>query len=313
MRAEGQLANAAEASVLEASGLSKRFGSRAALADVSFSVRQGEIFGFLGPNGAGKTTTIRIMLGLIRPDGGQIRIGGADSWSQHVEAARHFGAAVEVPGFYGYLTGRENLHQFARLLAPVPEGQIEQVLGLVGLTERADDRVAKYSLGMRQRLAIAQALLGRPQLLILDEPTNGLDPGGIAEVRSLLRRLAGEEGLTLFLSSHLLSEVQEVCSRVAVIHQGRIRTEGSVAELTQPKVHEFELSVTDVALARTVLGAFPGVRVTNGREPEHLHLSSDDDIGQEAVRRLVTAGVGVQEIRRVRRSLEDVFLELTGP
>src|SRR5215472_9492998 len=158
--------------VVEVDRLTKRFGTVTA-------VDEGEVFGFLGPNGAGKTTTIRILLGLLRPDGGTARIGGHDCWHDHSRAARLFGATLEQPGLYGYLSGRDNLRQFARMLGPVDEPRITELLGLVGLTERGDDRVKRYSMGMRQRLALAQALLGRPRLLVLDEPTNGLDPNGI--------------------------------------------------------------------------------------------------------------------------------------
>ncbi len=165
---------------------------------ITFDIGGGEMVGYIGPNGAGKTTTIRILIGLLHPDGGTVKIGGHDCWTDHASAARQFGATLEQPGLYGFLSGRDNLRQFARMLGPVDEKQITELLALVGMTERGDDKVKRYSMGMRQRLALAQAMLGRPRLLVLDEPTNGLDPNGIHGLRILLRKLATEEGLTIF-------------------------------------------------------------------------------------------------------------------
>src|SRR6202022_2352835 len=200
--------------VLEVQGVTRRFGERAAVADITFNVEPGEVYGFLGPNGAGKTTTIRIILGLVRPASARVLVTGADSTSQHVLAARSMGAVVETPAFYGYLTGRETLRQAARVRGNVTDDRIAFVLRLVGLADRADGPVRAYSLGMRQRLALAVALLASPRLLVLDEPTNGLDPAGIHDMRQLLRRLAAAEGGAVFFSTHLFGE-GEGASRTA--------------------------------------------------------------------------------------------------
>ena len=194
--------------IVEVEGLSKTYGRVRALNQVSFSVAEGEVFGFLGPNGAGKTTTIRMLLGMQRAGGGSARIGGHDCWTEHSRAAQLFGATLEQPALYGFLSGRDNLRVFSRMLGAIDEAHITELLATVGLSERGNDKVKRYSMGMRQRLALAQAMLGKPRLLILDEPTNGLDPNGIHGLRLLLRKLATEDGMTIFFSSHLLSEVE---------------------------------------------------------------------------------------------------------
>src|SRR5215470_16726592 len=221
------------ATVLSAEGLSKRFGDRVAVSDVSFEVASGEILGFLGPNGAGKTTTIRMLVGLARPDSGRIRIFGSDLSGHFVEAMKHVGSIVESPDLYRYLSGRENLLHFSRMLPDGAATRIEELARLVNLEGRLDDKVSSYSLGMRQRLGIAQALLGNPDLLILDEPANGLDPAGIREIRQLIRSLAHERGIAVFVSSHLLSEIELMCDRVAIIHRGRTLAAAPVAELVE--------------------------------------------------------------------------------
>jgi ABC-2 type transport system ATP-binding protein len=298
--------------VLVIEHLTKRFGRQVAVQDLNLTVEAGEIFGFLGPNGAGKTTTIRIILGLLRPSSGRVQVAGFDSWTQHPEAARRFGAVLEAPGFYGYLSGRQNLSQFARVLDRSAERRVDELLELVGLASAAADRVRTYSLGMRQRLAIAQALLGEPALLILDEPTNGLDAIGIYEVRGLLRRLTAERRIAVLLSSHLLSEVQELCHRVAVLDHGFLRARGAVEELARKEGHQLRLVVTDSTRARTVLAGIPGLMVKVGPGEGELRLASSADLAQLVQRRLVLAGVGVTELRTVSARLEDFFLELTG-
>jgi ABC-2 type transport system ATP-binding protein len=297
--------------VLEAQHVTRRFGERAAITDISFDVEPGVVYGFLGPNGAGKTTTIRIILGLLRPSAGRVLVNGADATSQHVIAARFMGAVVETPAFYGYLTGRETMRQAARVRGNVSQDRIASVLSLVGLAERADGPVRAYSLGMRQRLALALALLANPRLLVLDEPTNGLDPAGIHDIRELLRRLAVDEGVAIFFSTHLLSEAEELCSRVAVVHQGRLVIEGSLADLTQRDRHELEVSVSDPDRAAAVLAPLASVRGV-GAQSAWLRIDSARDLSQDVIRRLVVADIAINEIRRKRRRLEDVFLELTG-
>src|SRR6184192_276628 len=236
---------------LVAESLTKVIGARTIVDNVSFELRPGEVFGFLGPNGAGKTTTIRMLVGLIKPTSGNVTICGFDQRHQFEDAMRCVGCIVENPDLYRFMTGRENLEHFARMLG-VPGAEIERVAELVAVEHRLDQRVGTYSLGMRQRLGVAQALLGSPRLLILDEPANGLDPAGIREIRTLLRRLAAERGMAVFVSSHLLGEVELMCDRVAIIHNGRILKEGDVRELISSR-REMELRVDDVDRAALLL------------------------------------------------------------
>ena len=298
--------------IVEVDRLSKDFGKVRALDDVSFSVSEGEVFGFLGPNGAGKTTTIRILLGLLRPDRGTASIGGHHCWADHGSAARLFGATLEQPGLYGYLSGRDNLRQFARMLGPVDDRRITDLLAMVGMTERGDDKVKRYSMGMRQRLALAQALLGRPRLLILDEPTNGLDPNGIHGLRILLRKLAAEQGLTIFLSSHLLSEVEELCDRVAVLHRGQVRAEGPLGQLMDTKGFSYQIDVSDVARALAIVRSIDGAGAERGTMRDSITVTSQTEVARTINRALVTAGVEVDQLVRTHRGLEDIYIELTG-
>jgi ABC-2 type transport system ATP-binding protein len=298
--------------VVEVERLSKSFGRVRALNEVSFGVDEGEVLGFLGPNGAGKTTTIRILLGLLHGDGGTARIGGHDCWTDHVRASRFFGATLEQPGFYGFLSGRDNLRQFARMLGPVDDGQIAGLLDLVGMTERADDKVKRYSMGMRQRLALAQALLGKPRLLVLDEPTNGLDPNGIHGLRILLRKLAAEQGLTIFFSSHLLSEVEELCDRVVVLHRGEVKASGPLSELMNAKGFRYRIDVSDVEKALEVVRAVDGATAGPGTIKDSITVTADADIARQITYALVYAGVGVDQLVRTEKGLEDVYIQLTG-
>ncbi|HEY1252780.1 MAG TPA: ABC transporter ATP-binding protein [Thermoanaerobaculia bacterium] len=311
--------------VLSASNLTKRFGRREAVADVSFDVRSGEVFGFLGPNGAGKTTTIRMLVGLARPDRGSVRIRGLDLASHFEEAMAHVGCIVEAPDLYRYLTGRENLLHFARMLDSGAEGRIEELAALVALSERLDDRVSTYSLGMRQRLGIAQALLGNPDILILDEPANGLDPAGIREIRHLVRSLARERGISVFVSSHLLSEIELMCDRVAIIHRGRTLAAAPVADLLA-RVSSDRLLVRAVPAARAaeVIGRFGEVEPVQGvgddrdaadatnRQALEISARVPPERVPELLRALVAAGLDVHSIERPEASLEDIFLEVTG-
>ncbi len=216
--------------VLSVNNLKKRIKNKEIIKGISFDVYAGEIFGFFGPNGSGKTTTIRMLVDLIRPTEGTIQICGYDVHKEHNQAMSKVGCIVENPELYSYLTGWENLEHFARMLPDVDEKRIQEVVEIVSMDQRIHDKVRTYSLGMRQRLGIAQALLGRPSLLILDEPTNGLDPQGIKEMREFIQRLAAD-GLSLFVSSHLLSEIQQMCHRVAIISHGEVIQVGAVDEL----------------------------------------------------------------------------------
>jgi ABC-2 type transport system ATP-binding protein len=298
--------------IVEVEGLTKNYGRLRALNEISFSVDEGEVFGFLGPNGAGKTTTIRVLLGLLRPDGGSVKIGGHDCWTDHAGASRQFGATLEQPGFYGYLSGRDNLRQFARMLGPVDEKQIGELLDLVGMTERGDDKVKRYSMGMRQRLALAQALLGGPRVLVLDEPTNGLDPNGIHGLRILLRKLATEQGLTIFFSSHLLSEVEELCDRVVVLHRGEVRAAGPLRDLMNVTGFNYRIDVSDVESAIEVVRSIDGARAVRGTIKDSITVTSDVDLGRQINHALVWAGVGVDQLVRMQKGLEDIYIQLTG-
>jgi ABC-2 type transport system ATP-binding protein len=226
--------------VLSAEGLAKRFGAREVVSDVSFQLHRGEVFGFLGPNGAGKTTTIRMLVGLVAPTRGRVLIEGKDLRKSFEDAMRHVGCIVETPSLYTFLTGRENLEHAARLAGDGAEKRIDETAALVKMASRLDDPVRTYSLGMRQRVGIAQALLGDPSILILDEPTNGLDPAGIREMRELVRHLASERGLAVFVSSHLLAEVEKMVDRIAIVHRGRTLAAGTLAELTESGARSLE-------------------------------------------------------------------------
>ena len=284
--------------------LTKRYGQRTVVDALSLQVRRGEVFGFLGPNGAGKTTTLRMLLGLVRPTSGSATVLGRPAGTSVAQV----GALVEGPGLYPYLSGRDNLRVLARYAGVGPD-RIAAVLDTVDLTDRAGDRFGTYSLGMKQRLGIAAALLKDPVLVVLDEPTNGLDPAGISEVRTLLRRLAGE-GRTVVLSSHLLGEVEQICDRVAVVASGRLLVESTVEELRglgRLVVDAVPLD-TAVAVAGRLLGA-DRVSVVGGA----LHLQAAPGETAAVNRALVTAGVDVTGLRQEARTLEEVFLQLTDP
>jgi ABC-2 type transport system ATP-binding protein len=286
--------------------LTKRYGERLAVNDVSLTVRRGEVYGFLGPNGAGKTTTLRMLLGLVRPTSGAARVLGHEPGFPLAMA--RLGALVEGPGFYPYLSGRDNLRVLARYRG-LDGTDVEVALDRVDLRERGGDRFKSYSMGMKQRLGVASALLGDPELLVLDEPTNGLDPAGMADMRRLIVELAGH-GQTVLLSSHLLNEVEEICDRVGVISAGRLLTESTVADLRGAASVIVRATPPDVALAAAmgVAGDDAVQRLDDGR----LHLDVDPTRTAELTRALVDAGADVYEIRPSERSLEEVFFEMTS-
>jgi ABC-2 type transport system ATP-binding protein len=297
--------------VLDASHLTKAFGKRLAVSDVSFQVGPGEVFGFLGPNGAGKTTTIRMLVGLAHPDRGRVRIQGIDLAHDFSRAMAHVGCIVESPDLYPYLTGRENLLHFARMLPDGAAARIPELSRLVALESRLDERVSTYSLGMRQRLGIAQALLGAPDLLILDEPANGLDPAGIREIRHLVRALAADRGMAVFVSSHLLSEVEHMCDRVAIIHRGQTLATGPVAELLSRAASGFRITAHPADRAAETLRSALGGGVERDGD-EAVLVSAPSDAIPAALRALIAAGVEVFAVERRASTLEDVFLEITG-
>ncbi|MFT9847340.1 ABC transporter ATP-binding protein [Aneurinibacillus sp. REN35] len=299
------------ATTLEIESVTKTIRRTPIIKGISFSVVEGEVFGFLGPNGSGKTTTIRMMVGLIRPTTGRIRICGYDVQKQHTKALAQVGSIVENPELYPFLTGMENLEQFARMLPDVKKEKIDEVIERVDLKERIHDKVKDYSLGMRQRLGIAQALLGDPKLLILDEPTNGLDPQGIKELRAFIRQLASE-GLSVFISSHLLSEIQLMCDRVAIINKGQIIRVGEVDELLTQEFRTIIWYGEPQKALRRCLASSPFVQVQE--EP-----TSDGGIITDVVPEhiselnaaLVAQGIAVQGIEWKKPSLEDLFLDMT--
>ena len=295
------------APTLIANNLTKVIGDRTIVDSVSFSLSPGEVFGFLGPNGAGKTTTIRMLVGLIKPTAGNVVVCGFDIRAHFEEALRNIGCIVENPDLYRFMTGRENLEHFARMLG-VHRTEIDRVAALVALAHRLDQRVGTYSLGMRQRLGIAQAMLGRPRLLILDEPANGLDPAGIREIRELLRSLAAENQMSVFVSSHLLAEVELMCDRVAIIHKGRLLREGSVSELISSR-REMEFRVDDVARAAEILRD-KGLQVRV--DSDRLWIAMEETDTPPLLAALASNGIAVFHAQRHVETLEELFLQATG-
>lgn len=304
------IAVAAE-TIIHVEGLEKQYSGRPvkAVDGISFTVRPGEVFGLLGPNGAGKTTAIAMILGLIRPDAGQITILGHDALRDREAALRRVGAIVETPTFYPYLSGIDNLRALALARGGAPAGRFAEVLALVGLQGRERDRFSSYSLGMKQRLGIAGALLHEPELLILDEPGNGLDPAGMVEIRELILRLA-QEGQTIILCSHLLAEVQHVCDRVLILAQGRAVAQGEVAELLNQGAQTV-VRVDDPGRAETLLRQTPWIERVE-REGETLLLTMPQDQAFALGRLLAEHGLAIGELRRQERDLERFFLDTTG-
>jgi ABC-2 type transport system ATP-binding protein len=295
--------------IVETQSLTKRFGSRVAVDGVDLRIPRGSAFGYLGPNGAGKTTLIRMLLGLTSASSGTMQLRGLPVPERRAEALAGVGAIVEEPRFHPFLTGRENLEIVAAAREPAAHGRIEGALDLVGLAARADERVKQYSLGMRQRLGVARALLGNPELLILDEPTNGLDPAGILEFRGLVRRLVGE-GRTVVLSSHLLDEVEKICDAVAIVDHGRVVWQGPI-DAIHDGTRTVLVAVDDESAALALLDRHE-VEVTADGLLVRLSAEAGADVVADLNRRLVTAGVGVHRLELSRTSLEERFLEITS-
>jgi ABC-2 type transport system ATP-binding protein len=295
--------------VLQTDDLTKIYRRRTVVDRLSLTVERGDIFGFLGQNGAGKSTTIRMALGLVRPTSGRVSVLGSDMARRPLRALRRVGAIVETPAFYDNFSGRENLRMLAAMSGGAEKKRIESVLDLVSLRERANDPVRVYSHGMRQRLGIAQALLPHPELIILDEPTDGLDPQGLFEVRGLIRRLRDELGLTVILSSHLLHEVEQICNRVAIIDAGRLLYQGATAELiSRHRVVKLKVNRIDEALELLASQNDLAVR-RNGDESLHLEISEEEI--PPLVSLLVEKGFEIREVSPERQTLEQVFLSLT--
>ena len=295
--------------VLRTLQLSKAYGKRLAVDRLELEVDRAELFGFLGPNGAGKTTTIRMALGLIAPTTGSVEILGREVRSHRSQVLPRVGALVEAPALYGYLSGRDNLRAVGNVLGGVNAKRIDEVLEIVSLKGRERDRVRTYSMGMKQRLGLAIALLNDPDLLILDEPANGLDPAGIVEMRDLLRGLAAA-GKTVFISSHVLSEVQQICTRVAIINHGRLIRVAPVAELIQAP-GEFEVKVDSPGELAAALKLQPCAREARA-EDGVVVTTAPDGRGRELIKFLVQNGYEADSVSERHRDLEDIFLSLTG-
>ena len=296
--------------VLRTRNLSKHYGKRLAVDNLNLEVKRGEIFGFLGPNGAGKTTTIRMALGLIAPSSGNVEILGHDVATHRAHILPRVGALVETPALYLYMSGRNNLRAVGSVLGGVPDERIDAVLELVGLRARQKDRVRTYSLGMKQRLGVAIALLQDPDILILDEPANGLDPAGIVEMRDLMHRLAAE-GKTVFISSHMLSEVQQICTRVAIINLGRLISESSIEELISGR-GEFTVKLERANEALALIQTQPWGRSSRLDSSGALVTLAPEGRGRNLNLFLVNAGFAPDMLIQTTQDLEQVFLSLTN-
>ncbi|HEY1013720.1 MAG TPA: ABC transporter ATP-binding protein [Herpetosiphonaceae bacterium] len=292
-----------------AKGLTKRYGNINAVSDLDLAIPRGTIFGFLGPNGAGKTTTIRMLLGLIEPTAGEAAVLGHDIRRERAAIAPKVAAIVESPAFYTFLNGRQNLEVLARSSGlSLDKARIDELLDQVGLAGRGGDKVKTYSLGMKQRLGVAATLLNDPQLIFLDEPTNGLDPAGTVDMRRLISRL-GQDGRTVFLSSHLLNEVEQVCTDLAIVQQGRTLFQGKMRDLVKGAGYALEAAPFERAMA--VLGEHPEL-AAKSFDGHWINISAEAGAVPAVVRALVSADVDIYQVQLRQNSLESMFLELTG-
>ncbi|NEZ42701.1 ATP-binding cassette domain-containing protein [Paenibacillus alvei] len=299
--------------VVELQNVTKKIKGKTIIDNLSFSVRRGEVYGFLGPNGAGKTTTIRMMVGLMSMTSGNIMIEGHNIRTDRSKAMAHVGAIVENPELYKFMTGRKNLQHFVRMSGkPITEERIKEIVKLVDLENALDKKVKTYSLGMRQRLGVAQALLHNPSILILDEPTNGLDPAGIRELRDYLRHLAKKENISILVSSHLLSEIELMCDRVLIIQNGKFVGERSLdpnEEGQQSAAVAIRFEVDNAAKAAEVLASAEWKTIVEADRAIKIELLHDEI--PAAVQKLVQAGVLIYEVRAVAPTLEETFLSMT--
>ena len=294
--------------VIETTGLTKRFPAVLAVDHVSLTVEQGQVFGFLGPNGSGKTTTIGMLMGIIKPTAGSFRLFGAGAPRDLLAARARVGATLETPNFYPYLSGRDNL-RIAAAIKGIGKARIEECLDIVGLRGRGKHRFRTYSLGMKQRLALAATMLNDPELIVLDEPANGLDPKGMKEVRDIIRLLA-DRGKTIFLSSHLLWEVERTCTHVSIVRKGRVVGTGTVAEIVGGEITAVVRAEDDEAL-RAALEAFPEATSVRASDDGLVVALASDDLAA-LNRYLAGQGIYVSHLARRHRSLEDAFMDLTG-
>ena len=295
-------------SVLEVNNVYKSLGKRQVIKDVSFSIEEGEIFGFLGPNGAGKTTTIKMIVGLIGIDKGTISIDGSDISKNGIKARAKLGAVVENPEMYNYLSGMANLKMIAEI-RKIPKKDILDMVELVDLSERIDDKVGKYSLGMKQRLGLACALLGKPKLLILDEPTNGLDPSGIIDFRNIVRKAVSELKTSVFISSHILSEVQQLCTRIAFINHGEIKSMESLKGNMDGNFDKINIVVSSSNSISDLLQSFGSVRKVQQNNGEYF-VVADKGSTPKIIKQLVEKNIDIQEVYQRQNNLEQRYMEL---
>ncbi len=297
-----------EDTVLELKNVSKSFGKRKIIDNISLKVNSGEIFGFLGPNGSGKTTTIKMILRLIDSDEGEIKVNGFDNRKQFEQAMECIGAIVENPDMYKYMSGIDNLKLHARI-RNIDEKRINEVLEMVGLKDRAKDKVGKYSLGMKQRLGLALTLLHNPKVLILDEPTNGLDPAGIKQLRDILKKISHEENVAVFVSSHILTEMQQMCDRVAVLDNGKIVKIEQITNSEEEKIETIELRIKDKIKAIKILKE--KFEVDAKEEKDSLLVTIQTEKVPEVVRELAIEDVGIKAVIPREHNLEEIFFDAT--
>jgi ABC-2 type transport system ATP-binding protein len=297
--------------IIELKNVTKIIKGRTIIDNVSFEVNKGEVFGFLGPNGAGKTTTIRMIVGLMGITNGDIKIAGSSIINQFEKAVSHIGAIVENPEMYKFMSGSDNLLHYARMSKNITKEKMAEVVELVGLTDRIHDKVKTYSLGMRQRLGLAQCLLHDPEVLILDEPTNGLDPAGIREIRDYLRLLAREKNMAVIVSSHMLSEMEMMCDRIGIIQNGRLIDVQLVNDFVHSDEKSFEFEVIPSEKAMELIEQnFPNIPVTRSRNGISAELKKEEI--PIIIKKFVDADIQVFGIKEVSKTLEDRFLEVTS-
>jgi len=295
--------------VLEVDNISKHIGGRPIIRSISFNIKEGEIFGFLGPNGAGKTTTIRMLTGLIHPNEGKIKIMGHDLKKEREKALSYVGAVIENPELYNYLSGRENLMQICRI-RKISKAKLEEIIHLVNLENKINQKVKKYSLGMKQRLGLAASLLSNPKLLILDEPTNGLDPNGILQFRDIIRTVTKEYKTSVFISSHILSEVEQICSKVAFINKGILQCIESIDNIDYIVEKEtFILIPKDINLAKTLL---PNIDLIHHYKviDNKIYIEIDKNSSYRVIKELVEVNVDIKEFYKEHKVLEERYMEL---
>jgi len=299
--------------VLKAEKLNKHFGKKHIIKDVSFDVFEGEIFGFLGPNGSGKTTTIKMIMGLLDIDTGFVQIGGFDREKNFEDSLAQIGGIIENPDTYSYLSGYKNLEIYSRLRGKVDKTRIAEVIKLVGLEKRITDKVKTYSLGMKQRLGLAQAILHHPKVLVLDEPTNGLDPAGIKELRDILKYLSHEEGIAVFVSSHILSEMELLCDRVCIIDAGKVLKTESIGQITDSGNNEsdYEFIIGDESVALQKIQEIMPERYRSNTQNKFILAANEEEV-PEVIKMLCSADLKIFGVIPSVRTLEQSFMEITG-